>query len=175
MKVCKVLGLHRSAFFYKPKESRLLRKKVIVNRLIELSGSRPRYGYLRLHVLVKREGFQVTRNTVHRYYTEEGLQLRRKTKKKRAKHVRHTPPVATASNQVWTLDFMHDRLSCGKKIRILNVLDVFSRKCVGSFVDHGVDAHKVVSFLEVITKRYSCPKAVRVDNGSEFTSKLFDE
>ena len=100
---------------------------------------------------------------------------KRKNKKKRAKHVRHTSPIAEYPHHIWTMDFMHDRLRGGRKIRILNILDIFSRKCVGSYVDFGINSEKVVDYLKSKKRYYAIPKYIRVDNGSEFTSKNLDQ
>ena len=174
-KVCKVLQFNRSSFYYQKQEKASTRRKIITKRLVELAGDRPRFGYERLNLLLKREGVPVARNTVHRYYKAENLQLRQKNKKKRAKHIRHKPTVASAPHDLWTMDFMHDRLGDGRKYRILNVLDICSRKFLGSYIDQSIDGEKVSNFLDELGRKYKLPAMIQVDNGSEFTSKKFDE
>lgn len=174
LKVCKVLKLNRSSFYYQKQETAATKRKIVTKRLVELAGDRPRFGYERLHVLLKREGIPVARNTVHRYYKAENLQLKRKNKKKRAKQVRHKPTIPKAPHELWTMDFMHDRLRDGRKYRILNVLDIYSRKSLGSYIDQSIDGEKVSNFLDKLGKKYKLPDMIQVDNGSEFTSKKFD-
>ena len=144
--------------------------------MIEIAQSRPRFGYERICTLLRKEGIRVGKNTVYRYYKEEKLQLRRKQKKKRAKHLRHEPFVPDRPHELWTMDFMQDRIKDGRKIRILNVLDIYSRKSLGSYVDSSIDSKKVVNFLEKLVVKYRRkPKAIQVDNGTEFTSRSLDE
>lgn len=95
-------------------------------RIKELAASRVRYGYRRLHVLLLREGWQINHKRVYRLYKEEGLSLRLKSKKKRTSQPRVPMPVPTSPNQVWSMDFMADRLAEGRQFRLLTLVDNFS-------------------------------------------------
>lgn len=134
-----------------------------------------RYGYRRVHVLLRREGWQVNIKKVRRIYNELGLQLRKKTPKRRVKaKLRKDRQEATGSHQVWATDFVHDQLATGRKIRILTMIDTFSRYAPAidpKFSYKGVD---VVETLERVCLDIGYPKTIRVDQGSEFISRDLD-
>ncbi len=141
-------------------------------RLRDLAGARVRYGYRRLLVLLRREGWDVNHKRVDRLYTEERLTMRRTTPRR---HVSSQPRVERAAigaaNQVWALDFMSDTLSDGRKIRLLTVLDVFTRECLAIRVDARFTGDQVVQVLEELTVERGSPGSLRVDNGPEFTGR----
>ena len=143
-------------------------------RLKELAASRVRYGYRRLHVLLLREDWQINHKRVYRLYKEEGLSLRLKSKKKRTSQPRLPMPAATAPNQVWSMDFMADRLSNGRQLRLLTLVDNFSRESPAIEVDFSLNGNRVVEVLERLKWNRGVPKAIKVDNGSEFISKAVD-
>jgi putative transposase len=145
-------------------------------RIREIARTRVRYGYQRIHVLLKREGWLVNHKKVYRIYLEEGLNLRSKRPKRRvaAAH-RLDRPTLTARDQCWSMDFVSDELFNGRRIRALTVVDNFSRECLAIHVDMSIKGHDVVdcmNALKSIDKR--CPVRIQVDNGSEFISKSMD-
>src|ERR1700733_9600017 len=111
-------------------------------RLVELAREKPRLGYRRLHVLLRRSGEVVNHKRVHRVYREAGLSLRRK---KRRHCVRIGQPVRswTAANQEWALDFVHDAMACGRAIRVLSVVDAYTRECLALVVDTSFASRRV--------------------------------
>ena len=117
----------------------------------------------------------INKKRVHRIYRELGLSLRLKNRKKRALHVRGVLNPATKPNERWSIDFMHDSLFNGRHIRIFNVVDNYSRECLGNYVDTSIDSSKTVCFLNNIVGERGKPEFITMDNGSEFRSKLFDE
>ena len=119
-----------SSYRYQTKHS----DEALRTRLVELAREKPRYGYRRLHVLLRRSGETVNHKRVHRVYREAGLSLRRK---KRKHCVRVGQPLRqwTAANQEWALDFVHDAVACGRTIRILSVVDAYTRECLALEVD----------------------------------------
>ena len=119
-----------SSYRYKPRQN----DNRLRERLIALAREKPRFGYRRLHVLLGREGEQVNHKRVHRIYCEAGLALRRK---KRKHCVRLSTPLGiyTAANQEWALDFVHDAVASGRSIRVLNVIDTFTRESLAMEVD----------------------------------------
>lgn len=143
-------------------------------RLRELAGARPRYGYRRLHVLVTREGFTMGKDKLLRIYREEGLILRSKRRPKRASHVRVPLAAPTAPGKRWCMDFMFDRLADGRSYRTLNVLDVFSRQCLGVFARPGFCSADVTAALDTLIAKHGAPEAITCDNGCEYTSRHFD-
>lgn len=145
-------------------------------RIREIAHARPRFGFERITVLLRREGWKVGRKRVRRLYCLEGLQLRMKCKRrKRAILHRGPAPVPTGPNQCWAMDFVHDQLLDGRKIRVLTVIDKWSRESVLLEVDHAMSGTSVVAAFERLAKRRALPKTITVDNGSEFTSKAMDE
>ena len=134
-----------------------------------------RYGYRRIHVLLLREGWRVNVKCVYRLYRELGLQLRNKTPKRRVKaKLRDDRKPAASTNEVWAMDFVHDQLAAGKKIRVLTIVDTFSRFSPAvepRFSFRGAD---VVETLERVGREHGFPKMIRVDQGTEFVSKDLD-
>jgi putative transposase len=98
-------------------------------RLREIAQGRPRFGYLRLHVLLRREGWVVNKKRVHRIYREEGLAVRVQRRRKRASHLRVVPPRPSQLNEQWSMDFVADTLLDGRRFRALTVVDNYSRHC----------------------------------------------
>src|SRR5713226_927874 len=138
-------------------------------RLVELAREKPRFGYRRLHVLLQRGGERVNHKRVHRVYREAGLSLRRK----RRKHcVRVGRPLLarTAANQEWALDFVHDAVECGRAIRVLSVVDAYTRECLALEVDTSFASRRVTRVLEAIMAERGQPGSIRCDNEPEFTS-----
>jgi putative transposase len=163
----RVTGLSRSALRYepRPKDDDALR-----NGLKQLAERYPRYGYLMLHALLKTQGLVINRKRTYRIYTELGLQVRTK---KRKKLIRPRVPmvVPTYSNQRWSLDFVSDQLACGRRFRILNVVDDYSRESVGQLADFSISGYRVARFLNELGQTRPLPKTLVCDNGTEFTSK----
>jgi putative transposase len=143
-------------------------------RLRELAETRRRFGYRRLQVLLLREGWQVNHKRVYRLYVEEKLGLRRKRGRKRS-GVRQPLLEPTGANQVWSIDFMTDALSSGRRFRTLNIVDDYTRECLAIEVDTSLSGVRVVRVLEELKVRRGLPRQIRSDNGPEFTSRALDQ
>ncbi len=143
-------------------------------RLRELAASRVRYGYRRLTVLLKREGWAVNAKRIYRLYSEEGLIVRTTQRKKRAQRQRVPQGSAIRRNQKWSMDFVAQRLADGRWIRILTVVDQFTRECLALFADASLSGEKVTVVLARIVAERGTPQSITVDNGSEFASKAVD-
>ena len=147
----------------------------MTERIKEIAATRVRYGYRRIHVLLRREGWRVNAKRVYRLYREMGLQIRHKTPKRRVKaKLREDRRPATRSNETWAMDFVHDQLATGAKLRVLTIVDTFSRFSPAiepRFNFHGAD---VVEVLERVGREVGFPAAIRVDQGSEFVSRDLD-
>lgn len=139
-------------------------------RLKELSSERRRFGYRRLHVLLRREGWQVNWKKLYRIYKEEGLTVRKRGGRKRALGTRAPMAIPQGPNQRWSLDFVSDSLSCGRRFRILNVIDDFSRECLAAIVDTSLSGVRVARELDRIAEMRGYPCMVVSDNGTELTS-----
>jgi putative transposase len=143
-------------------------------RLRELALARPRFGYRRLHVLLRREGWKVNHKRILRVYRALELALRTKRRKRRAAQTRAPIPVATRANELWSLDFLSDQLVSGRWYRLLTVLDLASRECRGILAAHSLPAAQVTAFLDALIELYGKPGGFQIDNGTEFTSNHFD-
>jgi putative transposase len=164
---CKLAGLSRTAFRYqcKPRTDEKAR-----TRLKVLAAQYPAYGYLILHGLLKAEGLVQNKKHTYRLYTEEGLQVRTK-KRKKLTRPRQPMEVPSAPNQRWSMDFVSDQLSNGRRFRILNVVDDYSREMVGQLISTSISGKQVARFLDQLIEQRNKPVKVICDNGTEFTSK----
>lgn len=171
-RACQVIRLHRATNRYKAKRDD---QAVLRMRIREIAAARVRYGYQRIHVLLRREGWKVNHKRVYRLYREEGLSLRHKRPKrhKTAAHRQQLPP-PVAPNERWCMDFVSDALFNGKRFRSLTVLDTFTRESLAIEVDQGLKGEQVVAVLERLRHQRGVPKSIRVDNGPEFISKVLD-
>ncbi|QPM91188.1 IS3 family transposase ISRde2 [Pseudooceanicola algae] len=139
-------------------------------RFKDLSSERRRFGYRRLHVLPRREDWQVNWKNLYRIYKEEGLSACKHGGRKRALGTRAPKAVPQGPNQRWSLDFVSDSLSFGRRFRILNVIDDFNRECQASVVDPSLSGIRVGRELDRITEMRGYPCMVVSDNGTELTS-----
>ena len=171
-RVCRVMKAPRSTQQYK---SRRDVQADLKKRIKEIAETRVRYGYRRIHVLLRREGWAINAKRVYRLYHEMGLQLRNKTPKRRVKaKFREDRKDATAVNETWAMDFVHDQLVTGQMLRVLTVVDTFSRFSPvidPRFSHRGED---VARTLDQACKLLGYPKSIRVDQGSEFISRDLD-
>lgn len=129
-------------------------------------------GIRRLQVLLQRSGEHVNHKRLHRVYREAGLAIRHK---KRKHCVREGNPLVerTAANQEWALDFVHDAVECGRTIRVLSVVDAYTRECLALEVDTSFASRRVTRVLDQIITERGRPEAIRCDNGPELTSRHF--
>jgi putative transposase len=142
------------------------------DRLVQLAREKPRFGYRRLHVLLRRSGEAVNHKRVHRGYREAGLSIRRK---KRKHCVREGRPLraCAGANEEWALDFVHDAVESGRAIRALSVVDAYTRECLALEVDTSFASRRVTRVLEGIVAERGVPQSIRCDNGPELTSRHF--
>lgn len=133
-------------------------------RLRELAGSRVRYGYRRLTVILKREGWQVNAKRIYRLYTEEGLIVRTQRRRERAQRQRLPQGQAVRRNHKWSMDFVAQRLPDGRWIRVLTVVDQYTRECLTLFADTALSGEKVAAALDRIVALRGAPQSITVDN-----------
>ena len=144
-------------------------------RVRDLAASRVSYGYQRLWVLLRREEWMVNHKRVYRLYREEGLRIRPKRPRRHVSHQRRElRTVAARRDERWSMDFMSDELFDGRRIRVLTVVDHFTRECPALVVDGSITGQRVVSMLAELALRGRVPQTISVDNGSEFISKALD-
>lgn len=166
-KACVLVGLSRTAYRYCAREPD---NKRLTERLKQLAIQFPRYGYLLLHALLKAEGLVVNKKRTYRIYTAEKLQVRTK-KRKKLQRPRQPMLVPVSVNQRWSMDFVSDQLSNGRRFRVLNIVDDYSRELVGQLVSVSITGAQVSRFLDQMAEQRSLPHTIICDNGAEFTSK----
>ena len=170
-RACRLASVARSSYRYR---SVAADQTVLRLRLRDLAASRVRYGYRRLHILLRREGWQVNHKRVYRLYREEGLGIRVKRRKKLASVPRVLPPPATRPLERWSLDFLTDSLVDGRRFRILTIVDNVSRVSPAIAVGTSLTGGRVVGLLEGLRSTVGVPRRIAVDNGPEFISKALD-
>lgn len=170
-RACRYAGFARSSQRYRtcrPPRTELR------ERLHTLATLRPRWGYRRLYVLLRREGYTVNRKLVQRVYREEGLHVRRR-KRKRVAVPRVPLPVPTAPNERWSMDFVSDALGDGRKVRVLTIVDDFTREAPAIAVDFSLPGERVARILDHLAATRELPKAIVCDNGPEFAGQTLDQ
>ncbi len=171
-RACSALRVDRSLYVYKSKRGGQADLK---QRIRDICEARVRYGYRRVHVLLRRDGWAVNPKRIYRLYKEMGLQLRNKIPKRRVKaKLREDRTNAIRVNETWAMDFVHDQLATGRKIRVLTIVDTFSRFSPAVDARFSYRGEDVVLTLERICRSVGYPKTIRVDQGSEFISRDLD-
>lgn len=171
-RACRVLEVDTSTYHYR---SRRPGQALLESRIKEICQTRVRYGYRRVHVLLRREGWPINQKKTRRVYRELGLQLRNKTPKRRVKaKLRDDRRDATRPDETWAMDFVHDQLATGRKIRVLTVVDTFSRYVPVIDPRFSYRGEDVVQVLDKVCTRIGYPTTIRVDQGTEFVSRDLD-
>lgn len=167
-RAARLIGIHRSVARYR---SWRAPDTALRDRLKALAAQYPRYGYETLHGMLKLEGLVINEKRTYRIYREEKLQVRRKKRKRLPRQERVPMPMVMRANQRWSMDFMSDQLGTGRRFRILNVVDDFTRECVGQIVDYSISGERVARYLDEISQTRQLPEQILLDNGPEMTSK----
>ncbi len=170
-RACRLVLLVRSTYYY---PSRKEDDRAVRMRLKEFAYARPRYGYRRLTILLRREGWCINPKRVYRIYKEEELMVRTKRRKKRAAYGRLNPLPAARVGERWNIDLMSDQLADGRRFRIFTAVDQFSRECVCLQVRQSLPAQAITEVLDQAMENYGQPQAITMDNGTEFASNHFD-
>jgi putative transposase len=168
-RACELMEIAVSSYRYR---SRRQGDGELREKLVALAGEKPRFGYRRLHVLLKRSGERVNHKRVWRVYREVGLCVKRK-KRKRLVRRGLTTQMLSRANQEWALDFVHDVLGTGQRVRALSVLDAYTRECLALEVDTSFASRRVTRGLERLIAERGRPESLRCDNGPELTSRHF--
>jgi putative transposase len=172
-RACRLVQISRSLHAYC---SRRPGQEDLRLRMRDLANARPRFGYRRLHVLLRRDGWPVNLKRVRRLYRLEGLQLRyRVRRRKHASLHRGIPPAATRAHERWSMDFVHDALIDARPFRVLTVVDQWSRWSPILEVAHSMSGQAVADALDRAIPRCGKPHSITVDHGTEFTSRALDE
>ena len=166
-RACKVLSADRSSVRYQSIRFGDLELRAAIRRI---AGERRRFGYRRIHVMLEREGWRVNHKKLKRLYREERLQVKRRGGRKRALGTRRPMLVPDQVNQRWSLDFVSDAFTDGRRFRVLAVIDDYSRECLALVADTSLSGQRVTRELDAIIVRRGKPKTIVSDNGTELTS-----
>jgi len=170
-RACRVLGVGRSSCRYRA------RRQVTFGLLEDLRAhavARPRFGYRRIHVLLRRGGWRVNHKRVYRLYRAEGLAVRRRRRKRMALGLRTVLPPASRRNERWSMDFTLDTMATGRRFRTLNIVDEFTRECLAIEVDTSIGGSRVARVLARLLETRGRPELIVCDNGPEFAGKTLD-
>lgn len=166
-RACSVLGFDRSSVRYqsvRPDDAELRKAMKAV------AAERRRFGYRRVHVMLERQGWQVNQKKLRRLYREEKLQVRKRGGRKRALGTRRPMLVPERANERWSLDFVSDAFTDGRRFRVLAIVDDFSRECLALVVDTSLSGLRVTRELTAVMERRGRPRTIVSDNGTELTS-----
>lgn len=172
-RACRLVGGARSTIRYRSRGRD--DDDAVRGRLCALAAQRPRFGYRRLHVLLRREGIVVNHKRIARLYRAEGLTVRQRKRKAVARVKRGRPPAPQSANEQWALDFLQDALASGRTIRLLSVIDVFTREALALEVDTSLPGSRVVRVLERLRGERDLPAQIVLDNGPELISRVLEQ
>lgn len=165
-RACAIVGLRRSVWQYKSRRD----DSALLERMRQLATERPRFGYRRLWAMLRREGTLVNRKRVYRLYRQEGLKIRKRSRKRLAAVPRTPPSSPLFANQRWSLDFTSDYLENGRRFRTLNVVDDRTRECLAIDAGFSLTSERVIATLDRIIAERGKPTTIVSDNGPEFAS-----
>lgn len=171
-RACGLVGISRSVFRYE--STRAQSNARLVERLAALAAEKRRYGYRRLHVLLRREGHTVNRKRTYRLYRDAGLAVRRRKRKRIGPVERRPLPKPTSPNVSWSMDFVSDGLANGRRLRCLTIVDDCTRECLAIEVDTSLPGIRVVATLDRLAELRGLPLSITVDHGPEFEGQVLD-
>ena len=166
-RACHIVAIDRTTVRYTPKRPPDTQLR---ERLRELANARRRFGYRRLFILLRQEGERSGKNRIYRLYREEGLTVRKRRARRRAVGTRAPILVEPRPNARWSLDFVHDQFACGRRFRILNIVDDVTRECLAAIPDTSISGKRVARELSMLIRRRGRPGLMVSDHGTEFTS-----
>jgi putative transposase len=169
---CRALGFPRASHRY---ESTRVDAPELEAKLREVAVQRPRFGYRRLHLMLRRAGLNVNHKRIYRLYRLEGLTVRIKRRKRLAASPRVAPSAPIRSGQRWSMDFVCDHTAEGIRFRVLTLVDDFSRRAPGLLVERSMSGARVARFLEELAAVNGRPETIVIDNGPEFVSNALDQ
>jgi putative transposase len=170
-RACGLVGISRSLYGYRSRRSPGLELR---DRIAELAAHKRRYGYRRIHVLLRREGWSVNHKRTYRLYREQGLMVRKRKRKRIGLAERLVLPKPSAPNESWSMDYVADALIDGRKLRALTIVDDFSKECLAIEVDTSLPGSRVVAVLERLRELRGLPASITVDHGPEFEGQALD-
>ena len=172
VRTCRLIGIPKSTFYY---NAILPNDAPLRKALKDVAAKRRRWGYRRLMVILQREGFFDNHKRIYRIYREERLQVPRRRRRRRAKGRVEKINVPEKPRQRWSMDFVHDGTARGQRLRMLNIVDDFTRECVAIEVDTSISGERVTRVLDKVIEQFGKPMSLLMDNGPEFTCKALDK
>jgi len=166
-RACSIVGVDRKTARYSPRRPADAKLR---QTLRDLANERRRFGYRRLFVLLRQAGETSGKNRIYRLYREEGLTVRKRRARRRAVGTRAPIPIEARPNALWSLDFVHDQFACGRRFRILNIVDDVTRECLAALPDTSISGKRVARELTTLIAKRGKPGMIVSDNGTEFTS-----
>jgi putative transposase len=170
-RACGLLQISRSLYRYRSRRPACAKLR---ERIAEIAAVKRRYGYRRVHILLRREGWAVNRKLTYRLYREAGLAVRRRKRKRIGPFERKPLPKPLAANLSWSMDFVSDGLVDGRRLRCLAIVDDCTRECVALEVDTSITGTRVKAVLERLADTRGLPRAITVDHGPEFEGQVLD-
>ncbi|WP_407939248.1 IS3 family transposase [Microbulbifer thermotolerans] len=171
-RACSLVGLSRASMRYQSKKAT---ESELAERIKEIALERRRFGYRRVHQMLRREGLKVNHKKVYRLYHEAGLAVRKRRRRKGVMVERQPLSLPETPNHTWSMDFVMDALANGRRIKCLTIVDDFTKECLDIQVASGISGEQVVRSLDAIAAFRGYPKAIRTDQGPEFTGKALDQ
>lgn len=171
-RACGLIGISRSLYRYRSRRSD---SDPLRARIEEIAAIKRRYGYRRVYLRLRREGWEVNRKRVYRLYREAGLAVRRRKRKRIGVFERKPLPKPTAANVSWSMDFVADGLIGGRRLRCLTIVDDCTRECLAIEVDTSLPGVRVQAVLDRLADTRGLPQSITVDNGPEFDGKVLDQ
>ena len=170
-RACGLVGISRSLYRYQPQQGD---NAAVSARLVELAADKRRYGYRRLHVLLRREGVAINRKRTYRLYRDAGLTVRRRKRKRIGPVERRPLPKPIQPNVSWSMDFVADGLANGRRLRCLTIVDDYTRESLAIEVDTSLPGLRVRDVLQRLAESRGLPESITVDHGPEFESQVLD-
>ncbi|MET0116407.1 MAG: IS3 family transposase [Sedimenticola sp.] len=172
-RACELVGIYRSTLRYEAKQK--AETVALRSRIVELAQERRRFGYRRIHALLRREGHEVNHKRVYWLYSEANLPVKRRKKRKGVMVPREPLELPMQRNEVWSMDFVMDSLANGRRMKILTIVDDCTKEAIDLVADFGISGQYVTRILDQAARFQGYPKAVRTDQGPEFTGKALDQ
>jgi putative transposase len=172
-RACQLVGLARSTLRYQPHRS--VEEAQLQARIIELAQERRRFGYRRIHALLRREGHQINHKRTYRLYREANLAVRQRKKRQGVAVPREPLLLPEKRNAVWSMDFIFDALSSGRRLKVLAIVDDCTKELVDLVADSSISGHYVCRVLDRAARFRGYPRSIRTDQGPEFTGKALDQ
>jgi len=172
-RACRLVGLSRTVLHYEPMRDEA--NVQLGGRIAELAAARRRFGYRRIHALLRREGSQANHKRVYRLYRLAGLAVARRRKRVRVAVEREPLLLPSGPNEVWSMDFVMDALSSGRRLKCLTVVDDFTKEAIELVLDHSITGDYVTRALDQVVRFRGAPRALRTDQGPEFTGRALDQ